>query len=325
MSRARAPQSYRCWPVIIFSLILSSVSYLIGVGNIELLIAANTIISGDRTFLFQIQDSCGHSTNDGSLVVEYGDSIYTVGVWDGAPVVVEKYKLLFFTIPKVGCTGWKQLFRRMMGLRNWKLENVNYIPWNPEINGLRYLYDYDRETASHMMTSPEWTRAIFVREPKERFLSAYLDKAFHETFIKKACCPTSGVCVSGARNSPQGFLDLIKRCSNPHWSPQTSRMEEKYWPYINFVGRMEHLEEDARRLLEKIGAWDEFGASGWGDDGSSSLFQSRSGGRMHATDARKKLQSYISPELEEELDDFYRKDYLNPVFHFNCLKVHNSN
>jgi hypothetical protein len=116
-----------------------------------------------------------------NLLVQQGDSIYARPEWDSAPIVLEEYKLIFFTIPKVGCTAWKQLFRRMMGYSDWKNENVNNMqPWNPESNGLKYLYQYDRVTASEMMSSPEWTRAIVVRCPKERFLSAYLDKVVRE-------------------------------------------------------------------------------------------------------------------------------------------------
>jgi hypothetical protein len=31
------------------------------------------------------------------------------------PIVVEEYKLIFFPVPKVGCSEWKLLLRRMMG------------------------------------------------------------------------------------------------------------------------------------------------------------------------------------------------------------------
>jgi Sulfotransferase family len=120
-----------------------------------------------------------------NLLVQQGDSIYVLPDWDSAPIVMEQYKLVFFTIPKVGCTAWKQLFRRMMGYRDWKNENVHAMqPWNPESNGLKYLYHYDRVTASTMMTSPEWTRAIVVRDPKERFLSAYLDKIVRTLVVR---------------------------------------------------------------------------------------------------------------------------------------------
>jgi len=114
---------------------------------------------------------------DDGLFVNYGDSPYLQGDWDGSPVVIEQHKLVFFTVAKVGCTSFKMLFRRIMGKSDWMVEEyVNMVPWNPFTNGLEYLYDYNRTRASEIMTSPDWTRAIFVREPKRRFLSAWLDK-----------------------------------------------------------------------------------------------------------------------------------------------------
>jgi hypothetical protein len=290
-----------------------SVIYLFGLENIP----ASSCVRDHLT-----ETLASSSTLDDNLLVEYGDYIYKVGEWDGSPVVIEDYNLIFFTTAKVGCTGWKQLFRRMMGIKDWQIENVNLLPWNSELNGLRHLYDYDRETASHMMTAPDWTRAVIVREPKERFLSAYLDKAFHESFLRRQCCPSTSKCVKPARKSPEGFLKLIQKCDNSHWRPQSSRMENKYWRYVNFVGHMDTMEEDAKRLLKSIGAWDQYGASGWGEDGGQSIFQSKTGGRMHATDARDKLRSYISPKLEQELKNFYRKDYQSPFLGVAELKIH---
>jgi hypothetical protein len=52
---------------------------------------------------------------DVKQIVQYGDFIYQKNDWDGAPVVIEEFRLLFFTSAKVACTTWKQLFRRMMG------------------------------------------------------------------------------------------------------------------------------------------------------------------------------------------------------------------
>lgn len=40
-----------------------------------------------------------------SALVSYGDSIYVRGDWDGAPIVLESHKLIFFSSAKVGCTG----------------------------------------------------------------------------------------------------------------------------------------------------------------------------------------------------------------------------
>lgn len=152
-------------------------------------------------------------------LVEYGDWIYVKDDWDGAPIILESHKLAFFTIPKVGCTTWKQLFRRMMGYSDWAKEGyVNMIPWNPKMNGLKYLYDFPIEKANEIMTSPEWIRAIFVRDPKERLVSAYLDKGVgNPDYMREKCCGESGDCTREASKSLEGFLHVAISCQNSHW------------------------------------------------------------------------------------------------------------
>ena len=41
-------------------------------------------------------------------------------------------------------------------------------------NGLEYLHQFPIKEAEHMLLSEEWTRAMFVRDPKERVLSGFL-------------------------------------------------------------------------------------------------------------------------------------------------------
>jgi hypothetical protein len=162
--------------------------------------AANQSLSGSISRSDMRPASLAAQDTADDLLVQQGDFVYLRGDWDGSPVVLEDYKLVFFTSAKVGCTVWKQLFRRIVGLKDWKAEATGkLLPWNPELNGLKYLYDYNRETASHMMTSPEYTRAIFVREPKERLVSAYLDKGVTNSyFMQSKCCFYKGDCTQVA-------------------------------------------------------------------------------------------------------------------------------
>jgi hypothetical protein len=79
----------------------------------------------------------------------------------------------------------------MMHLNDWrKGSDKGNIPHNPSYNGLKYLNHYPLKTALEMLTDPEWTRAIFVRDPKERFFSAYLDKAKKNDgkYVTHHCC-----------------------------------------------------------------------------------------------------------------------------------------
>lgn len=261
--------------------------------------------------------------------VQKDDYIYMGGpredAWDEAPVIIESHKLVFFTVPKVGCTVWKQLFRRMMGYQDYQNQNPrNVMPHNPRVNGLKYLTDYSLHNASIIMTSPEWTRAIMVREPKQRFLSAFLDKVVnHPVFIKLKCCP-DGSCVEKASRGLSDFLDLAKKCENAHWRSQHERVDAKYWPYMDHVLHLETAETDAKALLTKIGAWEDYGASGWGSNGTSTIFQAKgkSGAGNHATFSNSHVWEWYTPSVERHVEEYYQTDYANPFLQFEkdvCL------
>ena len=121
----------------------------------------------------------------------------------------------------------------------------------------------------------------------------------------------------------EGFLQVVYFCNDAHWRPQHKRMEEKYWPHINFVGHMETLLEDAETLLKQVGAWEEYGSTGWGVKGDQYVFQAKAGeaGRHHATNARAQLRSYLTAELETAVDEYYSEDYTNAMMNLTKFKV----
>ena len=237
-----------------------------------------------------------------------------------SPIVVERYKLIFFYVPKVGCTVWKQLFRRMMGYTDWKEK----FPHDTRSNGLVYLHQLNLTYATEIMNSPDYTRAIMLRDPKERLLSAYLDKALHDqgSYLLDACCKSTRTCwtptITGGGGTFADFFRLTQRCMDTHWRPQSQRMEEKYIPLLDVIGHMKTMERDAKRLLQRIGAWDDYGASGWGVHGNESIFQSK-GTVSHATsqnkaDSRQRLAQFYTAELEKIVDLKYAKDYDIPEY-----------
>ena len=99
-------------------------------------------------------------------------------------------------------------------------------PHDPRFNGLKRLRrkDFSPENIATMLISPEWTRAIFVRDPKERFLSAYLDKVRNKEgkYVIGHCCPKKKQCVP---KTMLEFIELSKFCHDPHWAPQNERLE----------------------------------------------------------------------------------------------------
>ena len=233
-----------------------------------------------------------------------------------SPVISEKFKLMFVPIPKVACTQWLQLFRRMAGQPDWQ-ERVGSLPYTPDINGLTYLSDYNLTEATNILKSSEWTRVVFVRDPKERFLSAYLDKVVNTQMVTLgSCCPHTRDCVT-KNTTFEEFYNLTHTCNNEHWEVQSQRLPTNIWDTINFVGNMDHLEHDARRLLQQVGAWEEYGSSGWGKYGKQAIFASEGSSgsaQEHATRAEKRMRQYYTPEIERGIEQRYREDYQNPLF-----------
>ena len=250
--------------------------------------------------------------------IDWTDDIFKRQGWDNDPIVVEEFKLLFFTIPKNTCSEFKMLFRRMMGFSNWKTEGaLSIITHNPYKNGLKYLGSYSKAKQVEFMTSHNWTRAIFLRDPRERVLSAYIDKGLGAVkedrfvaggYVKKHCCGLHfnklqrrnvnarmrtrclPLTPFEKNNTIESFpfsyfvKNFMGECRDPHWAPQHKRMKATNWNTINFIGHMDTLQEDAHNLLKKIGAFDAF-SGGWGPD-NGTIFETNF--VEHATSAKEK-------------------------------------
>jgi Sulfotransferase family len=316
--------------------------------------------------------------------IDWTDPIFQRNArWGIEPVVIEQYRLLFFTVPKVACTTFKQLFRRIGGHQDWMQQRG--ITHDPTKNGLRYLGMYPKSVQNEYMTSPNWTRAIFVRDPLSRTLAAYMDKAMRGNgdYIKWKCCnlqpPKNVTKNSGAANAtaaklagskaspvavrrggggitgagiPPGCVDLtpyeritdssnfpfwkfvdqfLTTCPDPHWAPQSNRIRPRNWRHINFVGHLETVREDARTLLELVGAWDEYGSSGWGGPPSynQSIFETNTA--WHRTSSNERMEDYYyqnntitstgnTMNVEEMVLRYYRTDYDHKLFNFTKPK-----
>jgi hypothetical protein len=124
--------------------------------------------------------------------------------------------------------------------------------------------------------------------------------------------------------------DFMTQCDNIHWRPQCQRMSDSSWKYINFWGKYDRLHEDAHQLLERIGAWEEFGSSGWGKDGNLSLFE-KPLSTDHATNSHDKMFQFYTPKLLKKVFDFVKDDYESPWFNlslpdfvYNISGTHNT-
>jgi hypothetical protein len=239
--------------------------------------------------------------------------------------VIPEYKLIFFTFPKVACSEWKLMFMRMNGNPDWC---VSRDPHDLKKNKIKTLQDYAPEMATAMMTSPEWTKAAILREPKERVLSAFLDKAVNGNFYVKDCCkhlPNENLKMQCIRNAKKfdSFLHFVteyKECFNDHWEPQIPRIDSKWWPYVDVIGYQNNLFEDSRRLLKMLhskrddgeghhqsSAWDRYGTTGWGVPGDGCENRTHAfleeNNSVHKRDAGSHLLEWYTPELEKLVEE----------------------
>jgi len=119
-------------------------------------------------------------------------------------------------------------------------------------------------------------------------------------------------------------------CTDRHWMRYSEWIDPKVWSAINFVGHMDPdhssaaagtLERDARSLLERIGAWEKYGATGWGANKTSPfLSPTNTRGRSHSTDAFDAFYRYYYDssgnnklKLFDDVTAYYAKDYGDPL------------
>ena len=209
--------------------------------------------------------------------------------WTG-PLISERYRLILWALPKVGCTDMMRLFYRMAGHETWR-----ELPWfKSRSDGRDDIALSARKSPARiqaLLNNKSYTRAVFFRDPVERLLSAYLDKisidvrAKNTTMISKmarqmlksARRPSDVAALSLAdfvelleipvrpqREWKGDFhLEGLTKHSNPHWRPQSMLVHPEWLGMLDFVGSFKHLAEHMEALLRRVGAWADHGAAGW--------------------------------------------------------------
>jgi hypothetical protein len=91
-------------------------------------------------------------------------------------------------------------------------------------------------------------------------------------------------------------------------------MHPRNWKFINFVGHLDNVTRDARCLLERIGAWEKYGATGWGAFRSSSFLDQNMA--SHATSSRGLKEKFYTSELTQLALEYLQPDYSFEMFNF---------
>tara|TARA_B110000008_G_scaffold26052_2_gene23440 strand:- start:4615 stop:6846 length:2232 start_codon:yes stop_codon:yes gene_type:complete len=223
-----------------------------------------------------------------------------------SPIVLRKYKWIIFTVQKIASSTQKKLIRRILGPG---CSDGGVDPQNEYDGCFTLLRDYDTEEATRIMHDPTWTKSIFLRDPYERVLSAYLHMR-KNNYTRKYCQNKSPI------NFTYFLEDIVQKCDrgtlpDPHFGSQYDRVTEKWWPYMNFVSTLDNFSTDFPKLLKKLGLWSRYGKAGWGPSIVKHFYGNQSivaNNELHKTSAKKKMEKYYTQRNYDFVSNFYRQD-----------------
>ncbi len=188
-------------------------------------------------------------------------------------MVVDKHKLLYCRIAKVGYSNWKRLILLMNSNLSTTLKaslhSRTLAKYSPEL-AQKELYT----TQAVQLRLKTYFKMAFVRHPLDRLLSAYEDKfGKHSTsrayYLKNYGAGIVSLCRNGtvkggkADTKPANvtfseFMCYVSRvpydAMDWHWRPYWSfcQLCQSAWRY-DFIGEYEHIGEEANHVLDVLG------------------------------------------------------------------------
>ncbi|XP_023569811.1 carbohydrate sulfotransferase 9 [Octodon degus] len=227
--------------------------------------------------------------------------------------VEDKHKILYCEVPKAGCSNWKRILMVLNGLAssayNISHDAVHYGKHLKKLDSFDFKGIYTRLNT--------YTKAVFVRDPMERLVSAFRDKFehpnsyYHPVFGKAIIKKYRPNACEEALNNGSGvkfkeFIHYLLDSHRPvgmdiHWE----KVSKLCYPCLinyDFVGKFETLEEDANYFLQMVGAPKELKFPNFKDRHSSDK-------RTNAQVVRQYLKD-LSRTERQLIYDFYYLDYL---------------
>jgi hypothetical protein len=177
--------------------------------------------------------------------------------------VSRDHKYVCMTIPKVACSTVKFVLQRLAGH-----DDPEFLA-NIHDQGL-HLVELGTDEIVEALTSPDWLRFGFVRNPYDRLFSAYKSKignmrekqyVWVQNEIRERCDYPRR---DGTRTGMVAFRDFVRwvrdargwKRRDGHWNRQADILMQSLIPY-DFIGRFETLVADFTSVLTRLGASDE--------------------------------------------------------------------
>ena len=181
--------------------------------------------------------------------------------WDLRTYASKKLNYVFMGIPKVCSARVKSDLHVLEGFSPAEFGTLQTRPDRLQ-NCVKSLLDWDYKEIQHMLSSPDWLRFSFVRNPYERLYSGYRSMIASGTPNYDGCrndiLEHSGRKDISANDVPfKDFVDYVCQQDNHdrdvHWKTQESLMLLEFMDY-NFIGRYENFDQDYSSILKKFNA-----------------------------------------------------------------------
>ncbi|XP_065568716.1 carbohydrate sulfotransferase 11-like isoform X1 [Artemia franciscana] len=194
---------------------------------------------------------------------EYDEAPANVGHWHSS--VDDEHKLIYYYIPKTGCTLWKAIFGILTNQSN-ETDAANITPYDIHFR-MRYtnLYGLTPEERNRKLSS--YFVFVVVRHPFERLVSGYMNKLgepgepyFQNTYgapiIEKY---RFGATPEEIKSGKPTFSEFINYLTDPemvrtynidsHWA-QYYKLSHPCFVRFDYIVRFEHMKEDTQHILE---------------------------------------------------------------------------
>jgi len=179
--------------------------------------------------------------------------------------VSPKYHYLYVSVPKAACTKVKRSLQMLEGypvptgrgdIHRRSLPGCPFLP---------SVLDFDTELAIEILTSADWFRFCFVRNPYYRLFSAYKSKILSETdghygrIRDEIRIQNKYPVRDGHPAGMVAFRDFVRyvigirdRRRDSHWRSQARLLMLDVIDY-SFIGRVEKFPEDFKNVLSRLG------------------------------------------------------------------------
>lgn len=247
----------------------------------------------------QLNDSFGAPANNRAQA-------YNKGV-----VLDTAHNFVFCYIPKCASTALKMMMKRVLGVPHWRSLNSKCIHHRPT-NGLTHLDKQSSAQVHEIFDDAKWVKAVLVRDPVIRTLSAYLQKIVELKMYNT---------IHWHKKRPPTFTDYVNQlylypsimARNAHYGVQSANCGLRYTKY-NYIAKVETIRPDIEELFRRLGLWDQYGATGWGANGTDSFLASFVYAQNHdrplsSSGSDLDVASYYTKDTLEKVHKMYKEDF----------------